>query len=294
MIDKILNLILNSKFKYNNSIKYIDICEQNLESIQTGIGDILLNMVLLKNNIKKKPLYFNINIYNDDTNTLALNNCLNSFTFKLKLLEQICKNDDIIFYNDTNINYNCEYKLNEITNFKSLHTYFTFNNSFNKEYIIFHTKCRFQNNFDYNNLKLKIKNFSENFKTNYLIIILGERTMPSNFESNYHKITTIYNELLTLKNNNDVLDLSIDNIYDNLDFDNYCKDISLIYNAKTNILCGNGGHYCNSIVFGNGMIVYTTTQLYGNFNLNLFKFKNNYIYFDIDTFLKNIIKTYSI
>jgi hypothetical protein len=288
MIDKILKLILNSKFKYDNSIKNIDIYQKNLESIQTGIGDILLNMVLVKNNIKKIPLYFNINIYNDNNNLLGLNNCINSFTFKLKLLEQICTNDDIIFYNDINFNYKCEYKLNEITNFHSLHTYFTFNNNFNREYIIFHTKCRFYNNFDYNNLKLKINKFSENFKTNYLIIILGERNMPSNFETNYHNISTIYNELLKLKTNNNVLDLSIDNIYDNLDFDNYCKDISLIYNAKTNILCGHGGQYCNSIMFGNGMIVYTTTQLCGNFNLNLFEQNNNYVFFDIESFFTKI------
>jgi hypothetical protein len=112
--------------------------------------------------------------------------------------------------------------------------------------------------------------------------------MPSNFETNYHKISTIYNELLKLKTNNNVLDLSIDNIYDNLDFDNYCKDISLIYNAKTNILCGHGGQYCNSIMFGNGMIVYTTTQLCGNFNLNLFEQNNNYVFFDIESFFTKI------
>jgi len=57
--------------------------------------------------------------------------------------------------------------------------------------------------------------------------------------------------------------------------------MSIIYNAKTNILFGHGGQYCNFIIFGNGMIVYTLPELTGNFNLNLFENYNNYIYFDI-------------
>ena len=294
MSSKILDLVLKSKFKYDNSIKYQDICAKNKESIQTGIGDILFNKLLIENSIKKIPLYFNISIYSENTN--IINNCMNSFQFKLKLIEHICKNDDIIFYNDKNINYNCDYKLNKITNFKALHKYFTFNNSFDKEYIIFHTKCRFISNFNYNNLKLEIQKFAKNFKTKYLIIILGERTMPSNNETNAHKITTIYDELLNLKHNNNVLDLTIDNIYDNLDFDNYCKDISIIYNAKTNISVGHGGQFCNAIIFGNGMIVYTLKELYENLNLNLnlFESNNNYVYFNINTFFDKIINTYSI
>ena len=103
---------------------------------------------------------------------------------------------------------------------------------FEYEYIIFHTKCRFTSNYNYAILKQHMKIFCKNFKTNYKIIILGERHMPSNVESDIHKMTTIYDELLELKSNNDVLDLSIDNIYDNLNFENYCKDMALIHYAK--------------------------------------------------------------
>ena len=290
--DKILDLVLKSKFKYDDCIKNKDIYEKSSEIIQTGIGDILLNILLIRNNIKKIPLYFNLNIYIN--NVIVINNPLNSFKFKLSLLNKICETNDIVFYNDNINDYSCEYKLNEITNFKALHTYFTFDTKFDKEYIIFHTKCRFQGEFDYNNLKLEIIKFAKNFKTNYLIVILGERIMPSNFETDYHKITTVYNELLNLKHNNNVLDLSIDNIYDNLIFDNYCKDMSIIYNAKTNIIFGHGGQYCNSIVFGNGMIVYTNKELCLNFNLNLFENNNNYLLFNINTFFDKIINNYSI
>jgi|688.fasta_scaffold106504_2 hypothetical protein len=286
MSNKIIDLILKSKFKYDDCIKYKDIYEKKTDIIQTGIGDILLNILLIENNIKQSPLYFNISIY--IKNPYSFNNTLNSFKFKLNLLEKICKNNDIIFYNDKNIEYNCEYKLNKIINFKSLHKYFNFNNSFDTEYIVFHTKCRFINKFNYNNLKQNLKLFYKTFKSKYKIIILGEKQMPSNSETNCHKITTIYDELLELKNNNDVLDLSIDNIYDNLDFNNYCKDMAIIHNAKTNIIVGNGGHYCNSIIFGNGLIVYTIPECIGNFNIDLFKKNYNYVYFDINMFFKKL------
>lgn len=290
MSNEIIDLVLKSKFKYDDSIKYKDLEEKKSESIQTGIGDILLNILFIENNIKNKPLYINICIYID--NPQLLNNILNSFKFKLKLLETICKNNEIIFYNDKNIKYNCQYKLNEITNLKLLHKFFKFNNDFNKdfnkEYIIFHTKCRFHGNFNYENLKTNIRSFCKTFKSQYQIVILGERKMPSNHEQICHKITTIYNELIELKNNNDIIDLSVDNIYDNLDFESYCKDMSIIHNAKTNIIFGHGGQYCNSIIFGNGMIVYTLPELTGNFNLNLFESNNNHIYFNINSFFEKI------
>jgi len=287
--NKIVDLIINSNFKYDSNIKYKDIIIKKQESIQTGIGDILLNVLLIENNLKNPPLYFNINIYID--NPYQIKNNLNCFEFKLKLLDKICIKDNIIFYYDNNIEYNCEYNLNKITNLKALNKYFHFTNIYDKEYIIFHTKCRFTNNFKYNNLKTQISSFCKNFKSKYQIIILGEKEMAINFEQKYHNITTIYNELLELKQNNNIIDLTIDNIYDNLNFENYCKDMSIIHNAKTNIICGNGGQYCNSIVFGNGMIVYTIPDLNGNFNLNLFERNNNYIYYDINMFfgkIKNI------
>ena len=38
----------------------------------------------------------------------------------------------------------------------------------------------------------------------------------------------VYNELLELKNNNVIIDKSIENIYSNLDYNNYKNDIKLI------------------------------------------------------------------
>ena len=64
--------------------------------------------------------------------------------------------------------------------------------------------------------------------------------------------------------------------------------MSIIHNSKTNIIFGHGGQYCNSIIFGNGMIAYTLPELTGNFNLELFEVNNNYMYFDINSFFEKI------
>ena len=60
---------------------------------------------------------------------------------------------------------------------------------------------------------------------------------------------------------------------------------------KNNILVGHGGQYCNSIIFGKGMIVYTQPILVGNFNTS--NIDNGYMYFDIDHFFQKINTEYS-
>ena len=291
-MEALITTITNANFVYNNSITSTQIVSQNGEIIQTGIGDILLIFLLINNKLISGPLYFNLSIIID--NPYTLNNPTNQLEFKLQLLNKICANDKIIFYYDKNTTCTSNWvsKLSNITNFNVMHKYFDLVNPFEQEYIIFHTKCRFTNNFNYSDLKERMQIFCKNFKTNYKIIILGERYMPRNFETDVHQITTIYNELLELKSNNNILDLSVDNIYDNLNFENYCKDMSIIHNAKTNILVGHGGQYCNSIIFGKGMIVFTEPILLGEFNTD--KIDNCHIYFDMNSFFQKINAEYSV
>lgn len=291
-METFIKKITNAKFVYNSSITSSEILSQNGEIIQTGIGDILLLFLLINNKLISGPLYFNLSIVID--NIYKLNNNINNFEFKLQLLNKICAHDKIIFYYDKNITYtnNWQSKLSNITNYNALHNYFDLVNPFEQEYIIFHTKCRFTSGFNYSNLKKGMQIYCKNFKTNYQIIILGERYMPRNFETDVHQITTIYDELLELKSNNNVLDLSVDNIYDNLNFENFCKDMSLMHYAKTNILVGHGGQYCNSIIFGKGMIVFTQPNLIGEFNTD--KIDKCYIYFDMSSFFQKINTEYSV
>lgn len=293
-MEALIKTITNANFVYNNSITSTQIVSQNGEIIQTGIGDILLIFLLINNKLISSPLYFNLSIIID--NPYTLNNPTNQLEFKMQLLNKICANDKIFFYYDKNIVYTNKWqpKLSNIKNHNVMHNYFDFINPFEQEYIIFHTKCRFTNNFNYSDLKDHMQTFCKNFKTNYKIIILGERCMPINYETNYHQITTIYDQLLELKSNNNVLDLSVDNIYDNLNFENYCKDMSLIHYAKTNILVGQGGQYCNTIIFGKGMRVFTLQTLIEDFNINTDKIDNCYIYFDMNLFFQKINTEYSV
>jgi hypothetical protein len=287
MSEYIINLLETNGFVYDNVIKTSEIIENNCEVIQTGIGDLLLVCLLLKNKLLSLPVYFNISTYIN--NRYKLNDTSNSFEFKLKLLSNIIDKKDIILYNDKHVSYsNWPIKLKFINDYKLLQSQFNLSNCFGYKYIIFHTKCRFDSSFDYNNLKTHLRLFCREFKTNYKIIIMGEKIMPTNQESDIHKITTLYEELLELKNNNDVIDLSIYNIYDNLNFENYCKDMAIIHNAECNILFGNGGQFCNSIIFGKKSVVYTLPQLLFGLDKESLNKSNIVINYNWDIFLYNL------
>lgn len=282
-------LINDSKFEFNNIATPESIISLNCHSIQTGIGDILFASTLVRNKLIKTPLFINIRVYTD--NPYQLTDTYNSFCFKIKLLERLYDSQEITFYSHSDMYYSDWPKhLKSITNFSALNKSFDLTNLIPDDYIIFHTKCRFTSDFNYEGLKHNMKIFCKNFKTNNTIIILGERQMPSNYETTVHKITTIYEELLELNNNNRVLDLSIDNVYDNLNFENFCKDMSIIHNSKTNILVGHGGQFCNSILFGKNAISYLTEGLLGGFPLDIYELEKNnkYIFFDLFKFFNKI------
>jgi hypothetical protein len=102
-------------------------------------------------------------------------------------------------------------------------------------------------------------NFCKNFKTDYKIIIWGERIMPSNLETNIHKITTIYDELKQLNTHNNILDLTEENIYDNMNIDDYLKLLNIYNKSKVNIFCGiSGGNLASCICFGNKSICFNS------------------------------------
>jgi len=234
--------------------------------IQTGIGDILLISLLLKHNLIPKPVYINLSgiIYN----IYYLNNPVDTFEFKLQLIDKLLQKDDVVFFNDETFYYTDDWqpKLKFINNWSLLHSYFDFTyRPVCQDYIVFHTKCRFFSEFNYEYLKHRLHHFCKYFKTKYTIILLGEQILPFNSENENHKITTIYNELLELKTQNDVIDLTTANILDNLNFDNYCKDLSIVYNAKCNIIVGHGGHFCNTIVFGKKLISFLLPSMMNSF-----------------------------
>jgi hypothetical protein len=266
--------------KYSiNPLKKDIICDA------TGIGDILMRILCIKNNLINKQFHINLNYF---TKPYYNMDPINMFEFRIKLIIDIIKYNNIpyeafifTFSNNYALNQNLPYELieNYNLNFDDKNE-----NLVENEYIIFHTKCRHSKDEDYSHLKKNIKQFCSNNKSKYKIIILGERVFPHTEEVDIHGITTVYDELLQLKNNNDIIDKSIENIYSNLDYNNYKNDIKLIQNAKYNICFGLGGQLCTSVIFGKSTIVYCKINDWlntDNFKKNNFYFTNIRDFFDL-------------
>jgi len=88
-----------------------------------------------------------------------------------------------------------------------------------------------------------------------------------------YKIVSIYSSLLLLKNNNDIIDLSEDNLCSGTsDFDKFLKNIEIINKADMNIVLGIGGPFNLCQSFFKKSICYIS--LY-----NDFPFINYFIYY---------------
>jgi hypothetical protein len=280
-IDRILD-------KYN--IKIDTINADNYSNITAlGIGDLLFTLNLLKFDIIDSPIYINLNEFSK-----YFLNTVNALEFRIRLINHICYYNDISinkikFINNNNTDILGQ-QLDNICKLTNIKLKFAIkkipNNLLNKEYIIFHTKCRFINGYNYKLLKEYLQHFFIKYKSSYQIILLGERKFLDTYEANIHGITTIYEELLLLKINNDIIDLTKDDIYNNLNFDEYLNDMSIINNAKYNICVGCGGQFCNSLFFGNNTIVLWDSLL------DVYKLSNeldNIVFHrDTNTFLNNL------
>jgi hypothetical protein len=278
--------------KYNIKIIY----DNNIQGHATGIGDILFRLSCMQHNVITMPFHINLWYF---TKPYYMSDPINQLEFRIKLINDLINSNnnlsiiDIkyiyslnpIIINNDNLPHNLmnKYKLNLNTIPSNIDT----------DYIVFHTKCRFNKNFNYKFLKSKIQNFCNNFKSTYKIYIIGEQIFPITEETIEHKITTIYKELLELKNNNDIIDLTIPNIYNNLNYENYCKDLSIIHNAKANIIVGQGGSLCSSIMFGQNTILYILPKLLCNLNVNTLKNNNIQVCFNTTDFFKKILVDYS-
>lgn len=262
--------------------------------ITLGIGDILLHFSFLKNKFITPPLYINLNYFKDKS---LFENPYNALEFRLKLIKNMIKSNNmnsqdfqcvIVSLNIGNHNHN-QLLLSKVDNFSLDMPSMYKLQCFDKKYIIFHTKCRFLKEFDYHPFKKQLTDFFKTYKTEYQVILLGEKTFPSTWEGNIHGITTIYDELLNLKNNNVVIDLTKETIYNDLSIDNYFKDMNIIKNAKYNIHFGCGGQFVSSLIFGNKIISFYPKILKGIYPIN-----SNDNIFLIDSFDEYITKLKSI
>jgi hypothetical protein len=86
--------------------------------------------------------------------------------------------------------------------------------------------------------------FLKQFKTTKTVLIMGEKYIGDNFETQVHKTQSLYNYLLLLKENNKVIDLTTDCLTEGNDnFDSFLNDIELINKATCNVTFGIGGPF---------------------------------------------------
>jgi hypothetical protein len=282
-----------------NDYQYIIDEKQNIECIAVGIGDILFRLVNLQNNLVSKPVYINLDIFqsglyknnqNSESN-IWFENPYNNFIFRINLLNDIIENSiffkkkDFIFV-ITSLNALLLSKTNTTFNYRILQSFNLslnpsfYNNTLNetilnfikKPFIVFHTKLRLNNDYNYNIIKEHLNMFFSGLKIHkYNIILLGEQKFKPTLESAYHKITTIYPELLKLYNYNSdkILDLTKEYIYNELNYDEYKNDICLVHKAEHNICYGQGGQLCSSLLFGKTIFFnpIDTDAFYENMNL---------------------------
>jgi hypothetical protein len=90
----------------------------------------------------------------------------------------------------------------------------------------------------------QLNKFLSRFVSTKKILILGERNIGQNNETIIHKTISLYNNLLLLKNNNRVIDLTHDVLTcGNPDFDKFLSDIQLINKSLCNVTFGIGGPF---------------------------------------------------
>ena len=147
-------------------------------------------------------------------------------------------------------------------------------------YIIFHTKFRLDknliNNFINNDMK-KLNVFLNNFKTDKTIILLGERRIEECYEQQVLNIISLYNNFLLLKNNNNVIDLTENELYSgNSEHDTFLRDVELINKSDCNILFGIGGPLNICLSFSKNNICYVS-NIYHNTLEEFIKINTNII-----------------
>jgi hypothetical protein len=282
------------KLLKNYNIEYVLNNDYNVKFHGFGIGDLLFSIISLENGIISSPINISINFflnqYYEKNKKIEWNeNLQQALEFRLKLISDICKNSEKIkitdfcfIYNRNNKVYSDQFFLNIdyrlIKNYKIKIMNKFFDNIEDNNFIVFHTKIRLTSKYNYDNIKQQLKTLLSTLKikNSNKIYLLGERAYKSNYEANILNTQTVYNELLELKNNNEVIDLTIDEIYNSLNYENYKRDISIINKAKWNIIIGQGGHLCNSLTFGNAIFFDPIDENFFYNNLNLYNCGHRY------------------
>jgi hypothetical protein len=217
-----------------------------------GIGDLLLiKMKEISNDLKIGQMNINLGLIKTHSGNANVR-----FNFTLSLIQVLFPNCHINIIEEPHsscdfYNFMNSYSLNQIYIYNNIGMNNVNIDEKHNDCIIFHTKCRHDgliDQFIHQSLP-SLNDFLANFKTTKTILILGERVIGKNYETLTHKTFSLYDNLLTLKGNNNVIDLTHDCelIDGNENFNNFLYDIELINKAACNVTFGIGGPYCMSL-----------------------------------------------
>jgi hypothetical protein len=228
-------------------------------STKHGISDILLYSLCMKNNPNISTLSINIAIFLD--NNFSIEQIEHFITSRIHLLSKLFSKNQISFFFNPSVLLQDHSENKDITDFTKLQPYFNLSYApvLHQPYVVFHTKCRFTNDFNYTWLKLAVYDFVKQLRSKYTIILLGERFIPNN------QISTLYDELVHLKYNNTVVDLT----QSNENIEALEREFSIIHNAKVNICFGIGSQLINCLCFGKRIIHFSHKIQLSEFNLNV-------------------------
>jgi hypothetical protein len=249
--------ISNLSNELKNIVNFISNNINYYEGVSTasGLGDILL----LKSSCDDNTI-INWNIKHLIDYKPFPDNLIN-IKFNIELLQILFKKEQLnIFYNNK-----CTFsaKLGHMRCF-DLTSYFTLQNEYPEKYIVIHTKLRLRHNEGniVKKLKLALQKSFANIKSKYKIIILGEKILAENTATKaIPSMTTIYDECMLLKKNNNIIDLTQDVMYNTPCIKQFEKDIGIINNSICNIGVGHGGQFCINLMFSKNSIYYTPPGL---------------------------------
>lgn len=204
-----------------------------------GIGDLLI--------IKMKQISNNLIIDCININKNLILTYSENYDIKINFITQFI----LLLFDNVKISINNKNICNIVDNYNITNTYIYnyINHNLHckhnySNYIIFHTKLRHDELIDkFNNEILSLLTiFFKNFKTSKTIILLGERHIGQNLETTIHKTISLYDNLLLLKKNNKIIDLTNDVLTcGNPDFNQFLLEIEIINKALCNITFGIGG-----------------------------------------------------
>jgi hypothetical protein len=205
-----------------------------------GIGDLLI--------IKMKEISNHLTIKNININSQLIRTYSSNYDVKINFIQEFLQ---LLFNSTITItNGPCNYAFDHYTIQKTyIYDDIFFKNkmdTMNTDTIIFHTKLRHDGLIDkfINEILQSLILFFKQFKTTKTILIMGEKYIGNNLETQIHKTQSLYNYLLILKDNNKVIDLTTDYLTEGNDnFDSFLNDIEMINKATCNVTFGIGGPF---------------------------------------------------